>query len=108
MDAIDPKVRKTYPRFLKRHKRWLVAVEKSYEARTGEYIQVLRSDGAVRIVELHDQVLYEPHNMKRGTKDVFLCDDVTGLMRQGYVHSNCHVVLLDGTGRCDPEVCLKA
>ena len=107
MDAIDPEVRKIYPRFVKRHKRWLVAVEKSYEAKTGEYIQVLRSNGTVRIVELQDQVLFEPYNMKRGTKDVFLCSDATGLIDQGYVYNNCHVVLLDGTGRCDPEVCWK-
>ena len=107
MDALDPEVRKTYPRFVKRHKRWLVAVPKSYEAKTGEYIQVLRSNGTVRIVELQDKVLFEPYNMKRGTKDVFLCNDATGLIDGGYVHNNCHVVLLDGTGRCDPEICFK-
>lgn len=100
-DALDEEVRKTYPRFTRRHGRWLVAVEKSYNMRTGEHVQVLRTDGSVRVVELQDQVLYEPYNMKRGTKDVFLYKDITAMVERSMPVLGCHLVLLDGTGRCD-------
>ena len=106
MDALDPEDRKVYPRFVRRHGRWLVAVYKTYEARTGEYVQVLRNNGTVRVVELQDQVLFQPYNMKRGTKDVFLCKDVTAMLDKGIELSNCHILRLDGAGRCDPDVCL--
>lgn len=106
VDALDSEVRKKYPRFVKRHGRWLVAVEKTYHARTDECVQVLRSNGMVRVVKLQDQVMYEPRNMKRGTKDVFLCKDITELIDQGYAVIECHVLLLDGTGRCTPDDCL--
>ena len=108
IDALDPDVRKRYPRFVRRHGRWLIAIEKSYEARTDECVQVLRSDGTIRIVKLQDQVMYQPNNMKRGTKDVFLCKDVTGLKDGGFTGFDCHTLLLDGTGRCESEYCFVA
>ena len=102
MDTLDPADRKMCPRFTRRDGRWLVVIPKEYAARTGEYVQVLRTNGVVRIVQLQDQVLYRPNNMKRGTKDVFLCKDVTD-MNTPY---RCHTLLLDGTGRCHSDVCL--
>ena len=106
IDALDSDTRKKYPRFVRRHGRWLAVIEKSYEARTDECVQILRNDGTVRIVKLQDQVMYQPNNMKRGTKDVFLFKDVTALKDGGFTGFDCHVLLLDGTGRCEPEYCL--
>lgn len=101
IDALDDETRKRYPRFTKVDNRWLVVVEKDYDMSRGEQLQVLKSNGDIKIVQLQHQVLYEPRNAKRGTKDVFLCKDMTSMMQQGLSVLKDYVVLLDGTGRPD-------
>lgn len=80
----DPDVRKKYPQFASRDDLWLVAVEKTFPVEYGDHLEVVkRSTGEIKIVQVQDQAMFQPSNMK--PKNVFLFKDVTELVEQGYI-----------------------
>lgn len=72
-------------KFYQRDKRWLVSIDKDYDVKRGDFVEVTKANGDIRLAQLQDEVLVGT----KGTsaKSHFLAKDVTELRDQGYLVS---------------------
>lgn len=70
-------------KFYQRDKRWLVSVDKDFTVQRGDFVEVTKANGDIRLVQLQDEVLVGTKGT--GTRRHFLAKDVTELHGQGYL-----------------------